>query len=212
MAETYYEEGKLWGEDRDPTLKWEGLRGLDDERLGKLLRALGKTASVYREAERSGHCPPFEFGAEQDYSEEAEEARRKAYDRFVRHINVVDGHIGKVITGVIDYSNLDPNRMAMYKKSAIFKEGEPVLYWEHWGTDDLDDPGRDPVEFQMFVGLNGHLQTEAGRKLAHNILDTVLDGSMISPQGVPSGMSTFGTVPKEVFAPFVRPTGLPPTQ
>ena len=202
MPDISFEEGKLWGEGRDPTLKKEGLRGLNDERLGRLLRALSTTAGVYREALRSANCPPLYPGT--DRTEEEFEARAHKSEKFHRLMDAKDGFIGTTIAKAIEFSNIDANAMAMYSKTAVFKEDEPVLYWEHWGTDDLDDPSRDSVEFQMFVGLNDHLQTEAGKKLAHNVLVDVLDGSTISPSGVPSGARTFGTLVPEVFEPFIK--------
>lgn len=208
MAVVPFEEGKLWGEDRDPTLKWENLRGLDDERLGKLLRALGRAAAVFQEAERSANCPSINLmDLDKEKTEEEREAEDQRREKSQMHISRVNGFIAKAITGVIAYSDIDPNAMVMQNKSAIFKNGEPVLYLENWQTGDLHEPDRKFVELQMFVGLNDHLQTDAGKKLAHNALGAVLGGSFLSFSGVPSAaMGTLGTVPEEVFAPFARET------
>jgi hypothetical protein len=201
-SELSYDPGKLWGDRRDPTLQRESVKGLDDARLGRLLRGLGRTGAVYREAERSAHEPP-ELSRD-DRSDETFEERLRQSKEFHRHVNLVDGLIGATLVDVVAFANTDPNRWAMYSRDAVFKEGQPVLYYEHWGTEDLDDPGRDSVELQRFIGINGHLATEAGKTLAHSILDEVLDGGGMSPGNVPTGSATFNTVPKEIFVPFIR--------
>lgn len=187
----------------EPIIEWISLRGMEDAKLGKLLRALGKTGAIYRETERAAHCPSDTISRER-----GSEAYHQEYVKFRSHLDKVDAYIGQVLTGAIQYANIESKRIAMYYHTAIFSDGEPVLYWEHWGTDDLDDPGRDPFEFQRFIGLGGSLQTDAGKKIAHSVLSSVLeDGyATISPSEVPNNAQTFGTAPPELFAPFVSKT------
>ena len=202
MAGLSYDPGVLHGERRDPSLQWERVRGLDDLRLAKLAKALVKTAASYREHERSRLCPPDDY---RDQSDEAYAERSKAYNRFCDRINGIDNFIGQKVVSMIGESDSNPNRVAMYSKSAIFQHGEqPLLYVEHWGTTDLDDSDRDAHEIQMFVGLNGHLKTDIGRRLAHSVLDSIFDGTMMSESEIPGDLATFGTVPREVFEPFIR--------
>ncbi len=205
MTDSTYEAGNIY---RDPSLEVVSIRVIDDARLGKLCRAMGKVASDYLEQIREKHGPNLlsDLSSPRQFSAEDLEKRVQDSEKFNRRLNTAKEFIGRKIMDIIGESNRDPQRMAMYSKTAVFRDGEPVLYYEHWGTTDLDDSDRDPVEIQMFVGLNKHAETDVGKKLVDSVLGDILDENWgkMSPKDVPSEMSTLGTIPKELFEPFIR--------
>jgi hypothetical protein len=174
----------------------ESVYRLDNEDLGKLLRALGGVASIYREFKRAGiFAEPRTWTVGLDGLTDNEKRRAE--------VDIVDAEIGKFLFSVIEYANIEANSLVMHEKRVAFKNGEPILYWEFWGTGDLDDPSRAEYEIQKFIGLNGALDTDEGAAIARGILDDLLDGSTLLPRDIPSEFDTLGTVPQHILDEFI---------
>jgi hypothetical protein len=174
----------------------EYLHTLDDANLGKVLRALGLVASDYREFKRDEIYAEPKTWTEDEFGRSESERKRAAVDS-------IDAQIGKFLFSVIESANIHPNSLVMHQKKAAFLDGTPILYWESWTTDDLDDPTRAPIEIQKLIGLNGSLETETGAAFAHLVVESQLDGAKIAPEDALSELDTLGTVPQDILEEFI---------
>jgi hypothetical protein len=204
LDELGYVPGMVVGEHKDPGLLWVPVMGMEDARFGRLCRAMGDVTSRFVQAEHTAHQPPMlDHGAASD---EQFDAHRKELARFHESMRTLKVFTGDKLREMITYSSITSDYPALYSKTAIFRVDEPVLYFEHWGTEDLDEPGRDPVEIQMFVGLNGYTQSLIGNVTAHNVLRSLVGDHGISRSAVPDRLKTLGTVNQLVFDPFIIPS------
>lgn len=204
MTDHEYKPGKLWGEDRDRSYELKSVHGVDDETLGKLCRAMGRLAAGYREKERQ-KALPHHMRLDSDAAVDSDDKfgkRQEDYRRFSSRMKLVDEVVNEQLFKVVERSLIDPKKFAMISTTVLLKDSEPVLYYEHWGTDDLDDPAMDSVEVQAFMSFDGFVQTEEGAYVAFQVLDNLFECYSMSEKGIPGDMETFGSAPKEVFEPM----------
>jgi hypothetical protein len=203
LDELGYVPGTVTGERRDPSLQWVPVMGMGNAPLGALCRAMGEASSRYLRQEQREHLVPMiDFGTATD----KDLARhRRDLERSHDQMTTLRLFAAEKITEMITYSGIESEYPALYSKTAIFRAHEPVLYFEHWGTEDLDEPESDPVEIQMFVGLNHYTKTGVGIVTASGVLRELVGDSGMSRTMVPDRLKTFGTINPQLFEPFVRP-------
>jgi len=196
--------GAINGEKKDPNLIWVPVMGISDKRLGALLRGMGAVTARYVQAEHTEHLPPMINWEEA--TEDSLAAHRRQSSKFTDRMRIVKVFAGDKIREIISDASMDPSRTALYNKTVIFGQDEPLLYFEHWRTDDLGEPDRDPVEIPMLVGLNDYAKTGIGNFTAHGVLKRIVGDYGMSRSSIPDRDHTFGTINPQLFEPFVRPT------
>ncbi len=203
LDELPYIPGAINGDKKDPNLLWVPVRGISNTRLGALLRGMGSVIGRYVQAEHTKNLPaPINWAKEVTPSTTTQHSYSTR--RFSEHMRTVKVFAGDKIREIIAEADADAERPALYNKTAIFAQDVPVLYFEHWGTEDLGEPERDPVEIQMFVGLNDYTKTQIGNFTAHGVLKRIVGDFGMSRSSVPDHDHTFGTVNPQLFEPFVN--------
>lgn len=199
--------GLIWGENRDTRLETYGVRSMGDERFGKLIRALGQAVDdlIVAKIPDLGSFPTRSAVPDAVERERILESQRKARQK---HVKLQNQH-AQQLREIINFANMDPRAPAMYAKEAVFENDTPVLYFEYWGTEDLDEPDRDSVEFQALVGLNGYMDRSEGPVLVRSVIEQIYDTytgwgpARMSAHSVPGELATLGTIEPVVFEPIV---------